>query len=168
MDDGDIRDRLADWAAGRLGAQEARAVSDAVEGDPELKAEAAVVQRLVAGRSRVPDGLEARILAAVEADGEVAAAAATQQAGTGGPFWSRRQAGVPRWALAAAASAVLAFGTLEIIRRTTVASLPDAFMVTLEESPSPWVSDDGLMAGAPVLAGLTDEALANLLEELGG
>jgi hypothetical protein len=32
---------------------------------------------------------------------------------------------------------------------------------------SPWVSDDGLIAGAPALDDLSDEALMTLLDELG-
>ena len=82
--------------------------------------------------------------------------------------WSKRAVGVPRWALATAATAVIALGTLEFIRGANGTSIDDAFLVTLEESPSPWVPDDGRLAGAPALNDLTDEALASLLEELGG
>jgi hypothetical protein len=32
---------------------------------------------------------------------------------------------------------------------------------------SPWVSEDGLIAGAPALDGLSDEALQILLDEMG-
>jgi hypothetical protein len=40
--------------------------------------------------------------------------------------------------------------------------------VVLESVSTPWVADDGSVAGAPVMDELTVEALTSLLEELGG
>ncbi len=167
VDRGDIRDRLPNWATGRLEVEEAEMVSSALEGDADLKAEAEVVRLLAESRPEVPINLGADIREAVVADLQVKVGPERQTGGKVGP-WSKRAVGVPRWALAAAATAVIALGTLEVIRGTKGTFMDDAFLVTLEESPSPWVSGDRRMAGAPMLSDLTDEALASLLEELGG
>lgn len=167
VDRGNIRDRLPDWATGRLEAEEAERVASAVERDAELRAEAEVVRLLAESRPEVPTNLGADIREAVDADLQVAGEPERQRGPKAAP-WSKRAVGVPRWALAAAATAVIALGTLEVMRGANGTSIDDAFLVTLEESPSPWVSDDGRVARAPVLNDLSDEALASLLEELGG
>ena len=59
-------------------------------------------------------------------------------------------------------------GTATFTYTATDGEATDPLSVSFEQSPSPWVSDDGLIGGAPVLAGLTDEELEMLLVELGG
>jgi predicted anti-sigma-YlaC factor YlaD len=72
----------------------------------------------------------------------------------------------PWWGLSAAAVAVLALG-IGVMSDTE--SVPGAVPVYAAESGSTdlWLSDDGLVAGAPTLDDLTDEALEQLLNDLG-
>jgi hypothetical protein len=47
--------------------------------------------------------------------------------------------------------------------------LQDPVQVAVDEPlPESWLWDDGLVAGAPVYDGLTDEQLEALIQELGG
>ena len=116
VDRGDIRDRLPDWATGRLDAEEAKSVASALERDAELEAEAEVVRLLAESRPDVPMHIGADILAAVDGDLQVAGEPERHGIVKVGP-WSKRVVGVPRWALAAAATAVIAVGTFEVMRR---------------------------------------------------
>jgi anti-sigma factor RsiW len=117
-----------------------------------------------AGAAPVPSTLEARLKAAVRAD--------VERAADRRPV--RRARSVPTWRLAAAAGIVLAIATPILVDR-----MADGPVGTLNETevtaalgdrlPSPWLDDEeGLVAGAPVLDGLSDEALEQLLEEMGG
>lgn len=173
MTDERIRDMLPDQVAGRLDAERARRVEEAVAGDEELAAEAALLEAVLAARAEPPPGLEARIREAVRRDRALAVETGDETAGMSVP---QRAGGssavrwaVPRWALAAAAVLVLALGTLEVVERRDAAPGDSGLeRVALEDAPSPWASDDAIVAGAPVFDELSDEALASLLEELGG
>lgn len=158
-----VKELLPDWVAGRLDAPGAREVAEAVARDEELAAEAELLESLLAARAEPPRELESRIRAAVREDHGDARPAPRRAR------WSWGDLRVPRWAVAAAAVAVVGLGTVEIVNRQwTVTEPSDLEQVALEDTPSPWVSDDGLVAGAPVLDELSDEALTSLLEELGG
>jgi anti-sigma factor RsiW len=76
---------------------------------------------------------------------------------------SRRLVG---WRLPAAASVVLALGTSVIWQRSQ--ALPDVGPLGQEPFAVVWPSDDADVAGVPMLADLSDDDLALLLEELGG
>lgn len=166
MDTGEIRDLLPDWVGGRLESSRARMVERAVADDADLRAEAELLRSLAAGRSPVPEGLGARITARVLGERRFSPAGAPTGRVT--LPWLRWRA--PAWAVAAAAMLILALGIAVAVDRAGPGSVPasDPLTVALESAPSPWVADDGTVAGAPVLDGLSDEALATLLEELGG
>ena len=70
------------------------------------------------------------------------------------------------WRLPAAASVVLALGTGLIWQRTQ--ALPEVGPLGQDPFAVVWPSDDADVAGVPMLADLSDEDLALLLEELGG
>ena len=79
----------------------------------------------------------------------------------------RRVAGRRQWwGLAAAAVAVLAIGLNMTLDRTEFTDLPLTESEFEIESENLWLTDDGLIAGAPMLEGLSDEALTQFLEEL--
>ena len=152
-----IQDRLPEWVADRLDLEEARKVRQAVESDAELRAEADLLRSLRRTRAEVPAGLEDRILAAVTR----ARSPGASEDGTA-HRWE-----IPRWVMAAAAALVAALGTLDVATRGSEAGT-DPYAVALEAAPGTWQGDDGIVAGAPVLDDLSDQALDHLLREMGG
>jgi len=70
------------------------------------------------------------------------------------------------WRLPAAATVVLALGTGLLWQRMQVQ--PDEWQLSQDPLAVVWPSDDGDVAGVPMLADLSDEDLALLLVELGG
>lgn len=157
-----VLEALPDLAAGRVPADEAASLRAHLAGCDGCAEAFDVVQLLAeAGPAPVPAGLEARLHAAVRADRATSADAV------------RRRWRVPAWGLAAAAGLVLAVATPVLVDRmgTSTTTPPDDLEVAealTERLPSPWLDDDGIVAGAPVLDGLSDEALQQLLEEMGG
>jgi hypothetical protein len=80
---------------------------------------------------------------------------------------SRRVTGHRQWwGATAAAVALLAIGLNVILDRSGPGDLPLAESEFEIESENLWLTDDALIAGAPMLGGLSDEALTQLLEEL--
>lgn len=79
---------------------------------------------------------------------------------------TRREPARTWWGISAAAIAALALG-IGMVSNDAPASSPElpAFVREAEEGEF-WVSDDGLVAGAPALDDLTDEALLQLLDDL--
>lgn len=162
-------DRLPDWAAARLSAEDAEVVRTHVDGCATCREAWEVVRLLAeAGPRPVPEGLEARLRAAVrEASGGAEPGAVGRARPNPGVRWR-----LPSWGLAAAAGIVLAVATPLLVERMggAPASDDDAEVVTavVDRLPSPWFDDEGTVAGAPVLDDLTDEDLERLLEEMGG
>lgn len=99
---------------------------------------------LLGGRVEVPQGLERRVLDAVR----------RERPGRGRPWWG----------LSAAAVAALALG-IGIVSEPSGEVVVPGYAYEVEEGTF-WSSEDGLLAGAPMLESLSDEALAQLLEEL--
>jgi hypothetical protein len=164
MNRDEIRDALADWVGGRLVGQQADVVDRAVAEDEDLRREADLLRVIAARRESVPASLEADIIAAVARD---RAATSVRPAASARAIRWR----VPAWAVGAAALLAAALGTLTLMERTdSVVSVEDsdALVAVLEGGYSPWVTDDGTVAGAPILDGLSEEELESLLEEMGG
>ena len=142
--------QLPDWVAGRLPSEDARAVAAHVDACAECAAEAAVIPALLAARPEAPPDLAPRVSAALRSEKPSVLRA-------------RRW---PAWAASAAAVLVLAVGTYVV----GIRDAPDFSglgQIPTEEG-SVWISDDGIVAGAPVLDELSDDALLALLEEMGG
>lgn len=141
------REAIPDLVAERLEA-EARIEAEAHLGTcADCREEAELVALLVASRPEVPAGLSRRIDEAVRVRGGAV----------------RR----PWWGLAAAAVAVLALGIGVASRQGGPTSeLPAYVADTGSESENLWLSDDGLIAGAPALDALSDDALVQLLDEM--
>jgi predicted anti-sigma-YlaC factor YlaD len=140
------REAIPDFIAGRLDAARAAVVRAHLDGCDECRAEAELVALLFTAKPSVPAGLAERI------EGHVRV--------------GRRARVRPWWGLAAAAVAAIALG-IGVTSRTgpDVEDVP-AYVAEMQ-GLSPWVSDDGLIAGAPALDDLSDEALMTLLDELG-
>ncbi len=145
MDCEGTRERIPDLAASRLDEASAASVEDHVRACPECAAELELASALFATRPSVPDGLSGRVTAAVRRD--------------------RRRTGRPWWGLAAAAVAALALGIGVASEQPSTDFGAPGFAYELGEEDL-WIGDDGLIAGAPALDDLSDEALAQLLDEL--
>ncbi len=161
-----VLDRLPELAAERVGEPDAGAIRAHLGGCAACAEAWSVVSLLAeAGPAPAPPGLEARLQAAVRSD-QARTAAPAAAAG--------RRRSMPHWRLAAAAGIVLALATPVLMDRMGTESgvLSDDLEVAealTESLPSPWLGEDeGMVAGAPVLDGLSDEALEQLLEEMGG
>lgn len=141
------RELIPDLVGERLSAAEASRVAAHLDTCADCRAEAELVRLLHAARPQVPVGLAGRVLAAVRAD--------------------RPRGRRPWWGLAAAAVAVLALG-IGVASRSptdTVTGVP-GFVAQGTSTSGAWVSDNGMVAGAPALDGLSDAALQTLLEEM--
>lgn len=141
-----VRESIPDFVGGSLDAEERGAVAAHLELCAECREEAALVELLLASKESAPPELADRIHAAVRRR----------------PIVSSTR---PWWGLAAAAIAAVALGIGVNARRGTE-TLEVPGYVAVGEAGDVWLSDDGLIAGAPALDGLSEEALASLLEEM--
>lgn len=174
----EVLDRLPELAAGSLSGARTDAVREHLAGCEDCRAEWEVVQLLAeAGPRPVPQGLEARIVGRLRAEAPSAIDDVSPVVpGRSGVTPARPRWRVPSWGLAAAAGIVLAVATPVLVERmgdnATAPMAVDEAEVTAalgDRLPSPWLDDEeGIVAGAPVLDGLSDEALEQLLEEMGG
>jgi len=141
-----VREALPDFAAGRLEKADREEVSTHIAACAMCQEELQLVGLLFAARATAPRGLDDRVLDAV----------------TRKPRTAHR----PWWGLSAAAVAAIALGVgmSSDVGAPTAPSGND-FATEFEEGEF-WVSDDGMLAGAPSLDALSDEALMELLEEL--
>jgi hypothetical protein len=142
------RERIPDLVSHRLPPDEAAALESHVGQCSECAAELEFVRTIYASRAKAPEGLADRVIAGL---------------GTR----SNRGVDRPWWALSAAAVAALALGIGIVSDRTGPAADLEVpgYAYEMEEGEL-WLSDDGLVAGAPSLDALSDEALEVLLDEL--
>ena len=156
----ELVDRLPDWVAGRIDVSEAALVAAHLAGCVDCTAEARVLAGLYAARPEAPAGLAARITEEL-------------RSGSARPpvrvrCWSR-----PAWTISAAAAVVLAAGTVVLNRtsapepRESVGETASVLGDVVDDSSEAWLTDDGVVAGAPVLDDLSDDDLATLAQELG-
>jgi predicted anti-sigma-YlaC factor YlaD len=146
LDCGSVRESIPGFVADGRVAADAAKVEGHVSACSECRAELELAKMLFSSRAEVPEGLAERIVSAVRRD---------------------RQALVrPWWGVSAAAVAALALG-IGIVSEPSATfdgEVPD-FAYEVEEGDL-WLSDDGLLAGAPSFDDLSDEALLELLNEL--
>lgn len=145
-----VRDAIPGFVSDRLEEDARENVAAHLGRCAECRAEAELASLLFAARPEAPTELSMRIQAAV----------ASQRVRVRGTGPAR-----PWWGLAAAAIAAVALGIgVTTGQNGSEADLPA--YVTGAESAELWLSDDGLIAGAPTLDGLSEEALVQLLEEM--
>ena len=151
----DVKDLLPELIRRELEESD-RAVVDAhVSSCESCSEEVELLRRIEAAAFGAPASLASDIKSAVAAEFESEAGVAHGRA-------SRSL----RWRLSAAASVVLAVGTAVIWQRTQ--ALPEVGPLGQDPFAVVWPSDDADVAGVPMLADLSDDELALLLEELGG
>lgn len=141
-----VRERIPDFVSDRLAPADAAPVRAHLHECAECREEAALVGLLFASRPASRDGLASRIEESLPLP--------------------RRSAARPWWGVAAAAVAAIALGIGVISDGTPTEEEVPAYVAGAEEIVL-WPADDGLVAGAPALDGLSDEALITLLEEMG-
>ena len=141
-----VRESIPDYVSGRLATLEYTSVQAHFAGCDECRAEAELARLVFASRVDVPEGLAHRVRDAVRAD--------------------RTSVRRPWWGITAAAVAALALGIgISSGDPERIESAIPSYAYELEDGEL-WLSDDGLIAGAPALDALTDEALLQLLDEL--
>lgn len=143
-----VRALIPDSPGGRLAPEHERELHAHVRSCGVCRAELNLASRLFDARPTAPSGLEASVMQAVRLDRP-----------------SKRRS--PWWGLSAAAVAVLALGigmsSTSTARRS---GEPTGDLAEEVESSELWLSDDAVLAGAPVLEFLSDDALAALFEQL--
>jgi anti-sigma factor RsiW len=144
LDCGDVRELIPDLVAGRLPADQAARVQSHMATCADCRAELDLVRLLHATRADVPADLLDRI---------TRASIARRPART----W---------WGISAAAIAALALGIGIVSDDASAPGAEPSVFVREAEEGEIWLSDDGLVAGAPALDELSDEALLELLDEL--
>jgi hypothetical protein len=151
----DAKDLLPGLVRRELAEGDREAVATHVASCASCSEEVELLRTIQATAVDPPASLASDIKSALAAD---KASAVGVQHGRFGRFTNR-------W-LAAAATVVLALGTAAIWQRTQ--ALPEVGPLGQDPFAVVWPSDDADVAGVPMLADLSDENLAILLEELGG
>jgi len=166
-----VGDLLPSLAGGTLQPDQAGPVREHLADCPDCRLELEVVQAVLLSEPQVPEGLEGRIKARVQEEfgGMARPTSGAEDPDTGPtvlPFYRRR---IPVWGLSAAAVVILALGTSRIWNNGNQEPMQDPVVLAAQEPlPEAWLLDDGMIAGAPVFDGLSDEDLEALLEEFEG
>lgn len=151
----EVKNLLPEWIRRELEEVDRAGVAAHVASCESCAEEVELLRRIQAAAFVTPASLASDIKSAVAAEIGSDAGVESRLAG--------RFAG---WRLPVAASMVLALGTAVIWQRTQ--ALPEIGPLGQDPFAVVWPSDDADVAGVPMLAELSDEALALLLEELGG
>lgn len=165
-----VREILPEWKAGALDARDTMALEMHLAACSDCREEAAVMEALLMARPEPPRGLEARIQATLRRE-LLAVASATGHRTARTREWVLPVFGRPRWSpawglSAAAAVVVVALGGSLVLKRGGPEAAQDPILVAIQEPlPEAWLWDDGIVAGAPVFDGLSDEDLEALLAE---
>ncbi len=144
---GAVRESIPDVVAGEASEAVVALVQAHVLECAECAEELELARALHASRATIPVDVSGAVLARLRREARV----------------STR----PWWGVSAAAVAALALG-IGITGGPTSDVVPDAGVEAVAEAEEEelWLSDDGVLAGAPVFEALSDEALADLLDEL--
>ena len=143
---GNVREFLPDLVGNRLRVEDRVQVEAHLAECAECRAEFELAQSIYASRAAVPEGLADSVIDGVRRH--------------------RRSPGRPWWGLSAAAVAALAIGIGITSEPAGDGGLDASDFAYEVEEGGVWLSDDGLLAGAPTFDGLSDEALLLLLDEL--
>jgi hypothetical protein len=141
-----VREWVPDYVSGRLARLDDISVRSHLKACDECRAEVELARLIFESRVDVPDGLANRVRDAVRYD--------------------RTSVSRPWWGITAAAVAALALGIgFSSDRPEQSESAIPGYAYELDDE-NLWLSDDGLIAGAPALDALSDEALLQFLDEL--
>ena len=166
----EIRDVLPEWTLGVLDGEAGAVVKEHLAHCPDCAGEETVLRTILAAKPDAPAGLDARIRARVRE--ELGAGQSTGMPVSEPevvPLFKRGR-WAPTWALSAAAVVILSLGIGVVWNGEEVPEVgQDPIQVVAGEPlPEAWLWDDGMVAGAPVYDGLSDEQLEALIQELEG
>ena len=151
----EVKDRLPEWVRHELAEGDRADVGAHVSSCESCAQEVELLRRIQAAAFSTPASLAHEIKSALAEEIEL----------TANKSYSRTWH-FERWHLPVAATVVLALGTGLIWQR--MQALPEVGPLGQDPFAVIWPSDDLDVAGVPMLADLSDEDLAILLEELGG
>jgi len=167
-----IRNLLPEFGAGSISGEEGGMVEAHLGSCPECRGDLELIRALREARPEVPPEVEARIQARVreEMARDRTAGAGEVSGDTAGIIPSlARLRSLPVWAQSAAAVVILALGVSAIWNARNPDLVQDPIVVASQDPlPEAWLWDDGMVAGAPVFDGLSDEDLEALLKEFEG
>jgi anti-sigma factor RsiW len=151
----DVKDLLPEWIRHELDEGDRAVVAAHISSCETCTEEVELIRRIQDAAFSTPSSLAS----------EIKSALATEFVSDTGVDYGRARR-FTGWRLSAAAGVVLALGTALIWQRTQ--ALPEVGPLGQDPFAVVWPSDDADVAGVPMLADLSDEDLALLLEELGG
>ena len=151
----DVKDLLPEGIRNELSESDGASVAEHISSCAMCAEEVELLRRIQAAAFSTPASLSSEIKSALAREVELGAGVSPGPAGR----WTG-------WRLPAAAAVVLALGTGVIWQR--MQALPEVGPLGQDPFAVVWPSDDADVAGVPMLADLSDEDLALLLEELGG
>lgn len=143
---GAVREMIPDVGAARADEAARVLVESHAAGCFECAEELALTRTLFAARPEIPVDISQAVVSRVRR--------------------APRTVSRPWWGISAAAVAALALGIGITSGPGPDAGLDGIVVVEAEDEDELWLSDDGVLAGAPVWETLSDEALAELLDEL--
>jgi len=144
-----VRELIPDFVADRLTGSDLAEVDRHVLGCTDCADELDLARAIFATRPSVPEGLLERLTSTVTTVTRV----------------RQLQPARAWWSVVAAAVAALALGIGISSDPVTVPVDVPGYAYEVEEGDI-WLSDDGLLAGAPLFDDLSDDALLQLLDEL--
>ncbi len=173
-----VRELLPDLHLGELDAGTRQQVEGHLAGCEACREEAGLLRAVLAARPEAPPGLEARIRARL-AEERSRDSVGISQAGRRESAAQRSRRGIPGFgwrmplpatALPVAAVLVLALGTALFLRDGVEDVEQDPIQVVQADDPLPeaYLWDDGVVAGAPLFDGLSEDELETLLADLEG
>jgi anti-sigma factor RsiW len=175
----ELRDHLPDLLLGALDPGTKGEVEAHLSACPECREELELLEAVRRARPEPPVGLEASIQARVQAEfgtndqkvaGSIQPGRTRRRGGLNLPLFGGRIL-IPTSAFPAAAVVILSLGVALVWNQmitpgTDVEQEPIQVVLAEEPLPEAYLWDDGIVAGAPVFDGLTEEDLLVLLEEM--
>jgi anti-sigma factor RsiW len=170
LDCSGVRDLLPERILGVLPPELATPMEEHLSNCSECSREESLLRTVFTSRPEVPPTLAPRIQSRLREEMAMGhrPEAVRRPASILSGFSLRPRA--PAWVLSAAAVAVLSLGIAVVWNGEDLPEVgQDPVQVKTEEPiPESWLWDDGIVAGAPVLDGFSDQELEALIKELEG
>lgn len=165
-----VRDLLPERILGVLAPDLAAPLEEHLSSCSECSGEESLLRTVLTSRPEVPPSLASRIQARLRQEMAIGRRPGAEREPVSLLSRLSLRPRAPAWVLSAAAVAVLSLGIAVVWNGEELPDVgQDPIQVVSEEPiPEAWLWDDGVVAGAPVFDGLTDQELEALIEELEG